>query len=56
MKGSVFMINQNEIIKVAKEERNAYARQWRKLNKEKIRQYNSNYWRKRAEKLLQERS
>ncbi|MCX0355265.1 hypothetical protein LI064_12130 [Clostridium perfringens] len=28
----------------AREERNAYMREWRKKNKDKVKKYNDNYW------------
>ena len=32
----------------AREERNAYLREWRKKNKDKVKKYNSNYWKRKA--------
>lgn len=32
----------------AREARNAYAREWRARNRDKIKQYNQNYWTKKA--------
>ena len=32
----------------AREARNAYARAWRAKNKDKVKQYNNNYWQKKA--------
>jgi len=32
----------------AREARNAYARAWRARNRDKVRQYNENYWQKKA--------
>jgi len=32
----------------AREARNVYAREWRARNREKIKQYNHNYWTKKA--------
>lgn len=37
-----------------REARNAYAREWRAKNRDKIKQYNRNYWLKKAEKNEQE--
>lgn len=33
---------------LAREERNAYAREWRAKNKEKVKKINANYWARRA--------
>ena len=33
----------------AKEARRAYKRAWNKANPERVRQYNENYWNKKAE-------
>ena len=37
-----------ELENQAREARNAYARAWRAANKDKVRQYNENYWQKKA--------
>jgi len=37
-----------------KQERREYFRNWRASNKDKVRQHNQNYWRRRAERKLQE--
>ena len=34
----------------AREERNAYLREWRKRNKDKVKKYNNNYWERKANK------
>ncbi|WGX77360.1 hypothetical protein QJS64_05035 [Paraclostridium bifermentans] len=34
----------------AREERNAYLREWRKKNKDKIKKYNKRYWERKASK------
>lgn len=39
---------------LAIEERRAYFKKWRANNKEKVKQHNQNYWKRRAEKRLQE--
>lgn len=36
--------------KQAREARNAYAREWRAKNPEKVRQININYWARKAER------
>lgn len=39
----------------AREERNAYMREWRKKNKDRVKEYNSNYW-ERKSKLREKRN
>ena len=34
----------------------AYQREWRAKNKKKVRQYNKDYWQRKAEKMNAERS
>lgn len=34
----------------AREARNAYAREWRALNRDKVKQYNKDYWARKAER------
>lgn len=34
----------------------AYQREWRSKNKKKVRQYNKDYWQRKAEKINAERS
>lgn len=34
----------------AREERNAYMREWRKKNKEKVKKYNAAYWERKISK------
>lgn len=36
--------------KEAREERNAYQREWRKNHKELVKRHNAEYWKRRAEK------
>lgn len=36
--------------KQAREARNAYARQWRAKNRDKVKQYNYAYWARKAER------
>lgn len=38
----------------ARAERLAYYKAWRAANPEKVRKHNKNYWRRRAERKLQE--
>lgn len=35
----------------AREAMREYYREWRRNNKDKVHQYNENYWRRRAEKM-----
>ena len=37
-----------EIVNQARAARNAYARAWRARNRDKVKQYNQNYWIKKA--------
>lgn len=47
------MKNTNATIEsVIAEERKAYFKEWRAKNKDKVRQHNQNYWRKRAEQRI----
>ncbi|HBI6990118.1 TPA: hypothetical protein K8N17_002033 [Clostridium perfringens] len=39
----------------AREERNAYMREWRKKNKDRVKEYNSSYW-ERKSKLREKRN
>jgi len=39
---------------LARAERLVYFRQWRASNKDRVKQYNENYWRRRAKKRLKE--
>lgn len=46
---------QNKSIEqLAKEERNAYMREYRKNNKEKIKQINANYWERKAKAKVEQ--
>ena len=38
----------------ANEARNAYYREWRKKNKEKVKQYNEKYWKKKANEMQEQ--
>lgn len=49
------MTNKNELDELAREERNAYFRQWRSKNRDKIKEYNASYWKRQAEKSLREK-
>lgn len=46
------MKEQDRIEKLARELRNKKAQEWRKNNKEKVKEINRRYWLKRAEKEL----
>lgn len=37
-------------------ERREYYRQWRAKNKDRVREYNARYWKRRAERMAQERT
>ena len=43
-----------ELEKIAKDERNAYYREYRQKNKKRIAEYQKRYWLKRAEKKASE--
>lgn len=47
------MLDEKHLEELAKQERLEYYRNWRKNNKEKIKQSNANYWKRKAEKRLQ---
>ena len=42
-------ISENELEKMAKDERNRYMRDWRAENRDKVKDYNRRYWLKRAQ-------
>ena len=42
------------IEELARQARLAYFREWRANNKEKVKQHNANYWKRRAERILAE--
>lgn len=44
----------NTTEEVAATIRREYYRKWRAANKDKVRQHNENYWRRKAEKQLQQ--
>jgi DNA-binding NarL/FixJ family response regulator len=41
-----------ELSEVARQKRNAYQREYRRKNRDKIRKYNQNYWEKQAGNVL----
>ncbi|MDR0326567.1 MAG: hypothetical protein LBI19_10815 [Oscillospiraceae bacterium] len=47
-------MDEAKIAEIVKAERNAYTRAWRAKNPEKVKEHNAKYWRKRAERKLQE--
>ena len=47
-------MEKQNIDEVVKNERREYYRKWRAANKDKVRQHNRNYWKKRAMKRKQE--
>ncbi|UYJ35494.1 MAG: hypothetical protein OGM67_03955 [Oscillospiraceae bacterium] len=38
------------------EARRAYLREWKKAHPDKVREYNARYWKRRAERMAQERA
>lgn len=46
------MMAKKQLDNAAAEARRDYFREWRRKNSDKVKQYNQNYWRKRAEKHL----
>ncbi len=44
----------NDFDELAKSERLLYFKNWRLRNKDKVRQHNKNYWRRKAEKKFLE--
>ena len=45
---------QTNIEELARQERLEYFRTWRANNKERVKQHNENYWRRKAEKRAKE--
>lgn len=45
----------NLVIEKAIAARRDYYRRWRKENRDKVRQYNANYWQRKAEQTARER-
>lgn len=43
-----------KISKEAREARNAYYREWRKKNPEKLKQYQEKYWMKKAQEMQEQ--
>lgn len=52
-KGEITMNEQKTNIN-PKEARNAYLREWRKKNKEKVKQYQDRYWEKKAKEMREQ--
>jgi len=46
-------MTQANLEKIAADERKAYFKAWRAANKDKVKQHNANYWKKRVEKKLE---
>lgn len=46
-------MGKKQLDKAAAEARKEYFRKWRKNNRDKVKKYNENYWRKRAERSLE---
>lgn len=47
-------MDEAKICEIIRAERNAYSRAWREKNSDKVKAHNAKYWRKRAERKLQE--
>ena len=45
-----------DIEKIAREERNAYFREWRAKNKDKVKVINNRYWENRAKKNAEKKT
>ncbi|WP_353052391.1 hypothetical protein [Bacillus thuringiensis] len=50
-KGEMKMKEQETISSDPRELRNAYLREWRKKNKEKVKKYQDRYWEKKAKEM-----
>lgn len=48
------MDNEKELEEAAAQARRDYVNQWRKKNPEKVKKYNADYWRRKAEKNKKE--
>ncbi len=48
-------MTEKELIKIARDEKNRYQREWRAAHKEQVRAANAKYWAKRAARLAQEK-
>jgi hypothetical protein len=48
-------MTEQELMDMARQERNRHLREWRANNKDKVKEYNERYWIKKAEKLAAER-
>jgi beta-galactosidase GanA len=47
-------MKKKQLDKAAAEARKEYFREWRKKNSDKVKNYNENYWRKRAERSFKD--
>ena len=45
-----------DIEKIAREERNAYFREWRTKNKDKVKAINKRYWENRAKNTIEKKA
>ena len=45
---------EKELIEIGKEKEREYQRNWRKENKDKVKEYNQRYWKKKALEHIQE--
>lgn len=46
----------NDLDEMARRERLEYFRKWRAANKDKVKQHNQDYWKRKAEARLQDRN
>jgi hypothetical protein len=46
--------NKKSLEEIAKEERRRYQREWRRKNKDKVKEHNQRYWKKKALERLEE--
>ena len=49
-------LQMQDIEKIAREERNAYFREWRAKNKDKVKVINNRYWENRAKKNAEKKT
>lgn len=47
------MAENAQLEEMAKEARRQYSREWRRKNKDRIREINARYWRRRAERMAE---
>ena len=49
-------LQMQDIEKIAREERNAYFREWRTKNKDKVKAINKRYWENRAKNTIEKKA